>query len=140
MGVLGKFLVKKVALISPLRKHARRTTFSPMSDIEEVWEPTRPDPAVEIRGRLFAARGRYTKEEFAVRMGGIDPDTICNYESGKTTRLNIRTLRDWAWASDVPGVTLEWLIGDWTVPKGGAPHGPMSADPLVLVHPSDLVH
>jgi len=99
-------------------------------------EPTGPDPAAEIRGRLFIARGRYTHEEFAARVG-VYPETIGNYESGKTRRMSWRTLRDIAAASDVPGVTLDWLIGDWVKPPKG---DEMSADPLVIAHPSRLAH
>ena len=94
-------------------------------------EPTRPDPAAEIRGRLFIARGRYSHDEFAARMG-VYPETVGNWESGKTRRLDSRGLRDWAAASDVPGVTLEWLIGDYVKPPKG---GEMSDDPLVITHP-----
>jgi len=68
---------------------------------------------------------------------GVYPETIGNYESGKTRRMSWRTLRDIAAASDVPGVTLDWLIGDWVKPSKG---DEMSADPLVIAHPSHLAH
>lgn len=101
-------------------------------------DPLDPRPAATIQGRLRIARGLYTKKEFGERMGGIDPDTICNYEDGKTTRLKPYILAAWAKESPVPGVTLEWLIGDWTVPKGDE-NGTMSAHPLVIARPSDLM-
>jgi len=101
-------------------------------------DPLDPRPARTIQGRLAIARGHYTQKEFGEKIHR-DQNTVSNYESGATQRLDPLVLEAWAKASPLDCVTLEWLIGDWVKPHKGDEAGPMSAEPLVIAHPSDMV-
>jgi len=106
-----------------------------MSNIEPEPDPLDPRPAATIQGRLEIARGHYTQREFGEKIHR-DGNTVSNYESGATQRLDPLVLEAWVKASPLDCVTLEWLIGDWVKPPR---RNGMSADPLVRRQTSDLV-
>ena len=111
-----------------------------MSNIEPGHEPEPdpldPRPAATIQGRLRIARDHYSQAEFGEKIHR-DGNTVSNYESGATQRLDPLVLEAWVKASPLDCVTLEWLVGDWVKPPRG---NGMSTDPLVIAHPSDLMH
>jgi transcriptional regulator with XRE-family HTH domain len=89
-----------------------------MSNIEPEPDPLDPRPAATIQGRLEIARGHYTQKEFGEKIHR-DANTVSNYESGATQRLDPLVLEAWVKASPLDCVTLEWLIGDWVKPGRG---------------------